>query len=205
MGHREAGRPRIYSDEAIFAAVDRILCQEGYPHLTLEAIALDVGCTRQALVRRFGSKHALLLAYLDAKVDRIADDYAERHAPSASPLNALYARFALPPDLPVATSIAMGARELAFVLAGSGDPIYAERFAALNRMQMQVIAGLLQAAIDEGELKPIDTALVARILYDTWAGEIITWCVDPTIDFAPAFADSLELVLGPHRLADNPL
>jgi AcrR family transcriptional regulator len=53
----EIGRPRIFTDEAIYLATTRAIARWGYARITLDEIASDLGCTRQALARRFGSKH----------------------------------------------------------------------------------------------------------------------------------------------------
>ena len=89
---RDVGRPRVFSDDAIFRATNALIERTGYDSLTLEAIATEVGCTRQALVRRFGSKQALLLAFLDRLLVVRAADYRIVETDAPSPLAALRAR-----------------------------------------------------------------------------------------------------------------
>lgn len=199
---RAAGRPRVYSDETIFAAVDEVLRIEGYVALTLEAIALRVGCTRQALVRRFGSKETLLLSFLDAIVAMESAQLSHMGRTADSPLAALYDRFALLPENQSGMSAdPRGQAELmAFLLTASGDAEFAARIAALNRMTIQAVAWLLQSAIDRGELAPIDTQLVARILYNLLLGAIADWCVDPATDVPATLTRGFDLIIGPYRL-----
>ena len=56
-------RPRKAEDADVFAAVVRIMKRVGPAELTLRAIAAEAGVTAAALVQRFGSKRALLLAH----------------------------------------------------------------------------------------------------------------------------------------------
>ena len=55
-------RPRRISDEEIFAATMRAMSRLPPSELTLAAIGGEAGVTAGALVQRFGSKRALILA-----------------------------------------------------------------------------------------------------------------------------------------------
>ena len=55
-------RPRQASDEAILAAAFRAIARLGPAKLTLADVAAEAGLSAAALVQRFGSKRALLLA-----------------------------------------------------------------------------------------------------------------------------------------------
>lgn len=198
---REVGRPRVFSEDAIFSAADLVLRRDGYPGLTLEAIANEVGCTRQALVRRFGSKRSLVLRYLESMVGRVSSQYEAEMEASDSPLDLLRARLARPwaqRFLPT-TDHRSQANILAFVLTLSLDPELAVRFAALNGVAMESIESLLQAAIDRGEARGIDPNQQARVLYDVWIGETVLWCLAPDIDLADRMSRAFDLIVGPHR------
>src|SRR5687767_10768486 len=95
---REIGRPRVFSDDDVFAATARAVARLGYASLTVEAVAAEVGCTGPALIRRFGSKRGLLRAYLErANAVSLARFRRVRQA-HASPLEALRARFRIPTE-----------------------------------------------------------------------------------------------------------
>lgn len=56
-------RPRTVSDEEILAAARTIIRRHG-PAAPVEAIAAEVGVSQQAVLKRFGTKDALLIAVL---------------------------------------------------------------------------------------------------------------------------------------------
>ena len=56
-------RRRKAEDDEVFAALVRVMLRCGPAELTLAAIAAEAGVTASALVQRFGSKRALLLAH----------------------------------------------------------------------------------------------------------------------------------------------
>jgi AcrR family transcriptional regulator len=56
-------RPRQVSDEDILGAVRAAVVEQG-PHVSLDVVAERLGVTGPALLRRFGSRHDLLLAAL---------------------------------------------------------------------------------------------------------------------------------------------
>src|SRR5438067_3576429 len=84
-------RPRKVSDEDVFAATMRAMSRLGPGELTLAKIAAEAGVTAGALVQRFGSKRALLLA-LSQQAATGADDFIrELLRKHTSPLAALRA------------------------------------------------------------------------------------------------------------------
>ena len=82
---REVGRPRSFEDDAIFAATARVIARVGHDGLTLAAIAEEVGCSAPALVQRFGSKRALVRAYIEWSIDNIQQRWDKVSAPELSP------------------------------------------------------------------------------------------------------------------------
>src|ERR1051326_3145493 len=56
-------RRRKAEDTDVFAALVRVMLRRGPAELTLREIAKEAGVTASALVQRFGSKHAMLLAH----------------------------------------------------------------------------------------------------------------------------------------------
>ena len=199
---REIGRPRVFSDEAIFQATRLVLRRGGYSELTLEAIAKEVGCTRQALVRRFGSKQALILAYLDSLLTSMAENYTIVITDPQSPLSALRARFVAPADerLEIDEDRGMQANVLAFMLTSSGDPQFSARFEALNQIFLDEMERIIRAAIDQDELRGVDAAAVARTLFSASLGETVRWASTPGDDtLVSRLAEIFDLVTTPYR------
>src|SRR2546422_11416815 len=63
MSSAMSPRPRKAEDVDVFAAVVRVMLRRGPAQLTLREIAAEAGVTAGALVQRFGSKRAMLLAH----------------------------------------------------------------------------------------------------------------------------------------------
>lgn len=202
-GLREVGRPRLYSDEAIFAAVHLVIRRDGYHELTLESVALEVGCTRQALVRRFGSKRRMLLAALDATAAKISSDYSHIRKSWNSPLAALRARMVLPPHSrpEETTDIHHQANLMAFVVSSSADPEFSRRFIALQQVARAEVEKLLHAAVEQGELAPVDIETLADALLAATAGETVLVTADSSLDHAAMMATTFEEIIGPYRRA----
>jgi AcrR family transcriptional regulator len=83
------GRPRLISDEQILAATRKAVLREG-PGVSLDVVASELHVTQPALLKRFGSRRALVLAAL-------------RPAPTPPWLEAVQA---LPDDRPLCDQLA---------------------------------------------------------------------------------------------------
>jgi len=103
-------RPRKAENADVFAALVRVMHRRGPAELTLREIASEAGVTAGALVQRFGSKRAMLLAharYAAAMGDTGVTVPVRR---TASPLEALrsvtemYAQLAVSPRAAVRNS-----------------------------------------------------------------------------------------------------
>lgn len=200
LPRRDAGRPRVYSDDAIFAATDLVLLRDGYQMLTLEAISTEVGCTRQALVRRFGSKRYLIVQYLETMVERVAA-LNERELDSGDPpLELLRSRLSRPWAQRHITTIdfRQQANVLAFNLMLSHSSDVYTQFEELHRIARLGIETLLQAALERGDLQGIDPSVTAHVLYDAWIGATINWCLDPTTERMDRIGRTYGIIIGPH-------
>jgi AcrR family transcriptional regulator len=168
--------------------------------LTLAAVAAEVGCTRQALVRRFGSKHALVRAYLGWTVAATSDGYREIRAAHASPLAALRARFLLPvEDRPheVADPVGHG-NILAFFVGARDDPDYRALLAQLMSVYQAEVARLVAEAQQAGELAAGDPAVIAHVLIAATTGELLLWSADPTGTAVDRIARVFDAVIAPY-------
>lgn len=201
--HRDVGRPRVFSDEAIFRATGRILQRGGYSNVTLEAIAKEVGCTRQALVRRYGSKQALILAYLDFSLTQATANYVIDTSDAVSPLTALRARFVAPPAerMEIHEDRSVQANALSFMLISSSDPEISARFAALHQVYLDEMERLIRAALDRGELIGLDPAALTHTLFSASLGETVRWASTPGDDaLVTRLAEIFDLVITPYRV-----
>src|SRR5215471_16547195 len=106
-------RRRKAEDADVFAALVRVMHHRGPAELTLREIAAEAGVTAGALVQRFGSKRAMLLAHARYAA-ATGDTGVARPGPrTSSPLDALRAVTAL--YAPLAASPRAALRNLAYL------------------------------------------------------------------------------------------
>lgn len=198
---REPGRPRTFSDEDAFLATANALARLGYGRLTLEAVADQIGCTRQALVRRFGSKHALVLAYLGWVNEAAAERYRAARRVHPSPLAALRARFLLPvAERPYEVADPVGQGNIvAFFVGSRDDPEFRPLLARLMEIYHAEVTGLLIAAGDAGDLALPDPAALAHTLIAATTGELVLWAANPDGTAVERIARVFDAVVAPYR------
>jgi AcrR family transcriptional regulator len=199
---RDVGRPRIFTNQDVFLATAHALARLGYGRLTLAAVASEVGCTRQALVRRFGSKHALVRAYLEWVVAEAAKRYRTIRASHASPLAALRARFLMPiEERPYEIAEPVGqANILAFFVGARDDPEFRALLARLNRIYAEEVTRLLVEAQQAGEIGAGDPTEISHVLIAATTGTILLWAADPDGAVVDRMARVFDAVVGPYRL-----
>lgn len=205
---REVGRPRIFSDEAFFAATGLAIREQGHTEFTLESIALEVGCTRQAILRRFGSKQGLLLAYLERTQRAIAENYRIDDTGDASPVEALRTRFMAEPDIrmEINEDQATQSRVLAFMLTASSDPKISPQFEAIHQTYLAEIERVLAAAIARGEIREVEPVMLARTLYSATIGETVLWASTPeTRSHAARLGTIFDAIVNPYRVSASGL
>lgn len=61
-------RPRLVSDDEVFAAFDAAIAEHGPNGVTLALVAHRLGVTAPALMRRFGSKQGLFAAFMQQQL-----------------------------------------------------------------------------------------------------------------------------------------
>lgn len=190
-------RPRKATDEDIFAATYRAMSRLGPAELTLAEIAAEAGVTAGAIVQRFGSKRALLLA-ISAGVASAAGDLIRRlREANNSPLAAIRAYADCMAGL--ASSPAAVARNLAYLQNDLADPDFRKHLLAQSRATREGLADLIAAAITEGELAPdTEAPRLARTLETMVGGSLFTWA---TYREGPAeqwLREDMEAVLAPY-------
>jgi AcrR family transcriptional regulator len=197
----QGGRPRSFSDDAVFRATGRVLARLGHSRLTLPAVAAELGCTRQTLIHRFGTKRDLQLAYAAWASDRIATRFRTVRAQHASPLAALRARFMVPAqeDLAELTEPAGYAHFVGFLVEAQYDEGFRENFVHPFRRWEAEVATLIEEARTAGELIDGDPAEVAHQLFVAAMGASLVWAADPHGSIIDELLRAFEMTIAPYR------
>jgi len=194
-----AGRPRTVSDEHLINATIRVMSRLGPVKLTLAAIAKEAGVTAATLVQRFGSKRALMLK-LSADAATFADACFDmvRAAHPDSPLDAVFAagtamtqHMGTPEEL---------ANSLAFLQIDISDPDFHKHTLEMSKKHLAGYRALLKEAIAAGELKPHDTARMARAINAMSGGSLIAWAILREGTAEKWVRRDLETLLAPYRM-----
>lgn len=192
-------RPRQASDEEILAAAFRAIARLGPARLTLADVAAEAGISPAALVQRFGSKRALLLAAsADAAggADFIFPALRARHR---SPLAALLA-------LAECMEVMGGGAEqvantLAFLRGDVADPDFRRHAREAARGMRAGIAALLADAVAAGELVGCQPRRLAAALQAALDGSVLAWAVEGEGELADWVRRDLRTLLAPCRPA----
>ena len=198
------GRPRTVSDEEILAATARAISRVGPDRLTLAAVAAEANLAAATLVQRFGSKRGLLLAFSGRASGEPAARFAAARARHASPLAAVRAGL-----VGMASGIGTPeelANHLAFLHLELIDPEFHRHTLGHANAMLEQIRALLAAAVDSGELAPCDLTQLARSVYITYNGALVSWAILRKGTLTRWLARELDLLLAPHRAPlENPL
>lgn len=84
-------RPRLVSDEEVFAAFDSAIAEHGPNGVTLALVAQRLGVTAPALMRRFGSKQGLFEAFMQQQLAAQPETLQSMLALHTDPLDAVLA------------------------------------------------------------------------------------------------------------------
>jgi AcrR family transcriptional regulator len=190
-------RPRRSSDAEILMAAFRAIARLGPHRVTLADVAHEAGLTAGALVQRFGSKRALLLAAADdaAKGDAyIFPALRRQHRSPRAALLGLGNCMSMMGETPEQV-----AHSLAFLHMDLTDPDF--RAHALRRSQgMQAgLRLLVDDAIAAGELVRCDTRGLARALEATLTGSMLAWTFSRQGTLANWLRRDLRTVIAPYE------
>jgi len=182
----------------VFAALVRVMERVGPAELTLRAIAAEAGVTAAALVQRFGSKRALLLAH--ARHAAATGDIGlgvPTDVRTTSPLRAIraavtvYARLAQSPKAAV--------RNLAYLHNDLADPALRRHLLRATRATRQRYERLLAAAVAAGELRAgTDVRALARMLEVTLGGSFLAWALHRHGSADEWLRQDLDTLLAPY-------
>jgi AcrR family transcriptional regulator len=191
-------RPRKAEDADVFAALVRIMRRVGPAELTLRAIAAESGVTAAALVQRFGSKRALLLAH--ARYAAATGDVGvEVPDPDrfSSPLDALRAMTTAYAQL--ATSSRAAVRNLAYLQNDLADPALRRHLLRLSLSARAHYQQLVTEAVAVGALRA-DTKIptLARLIEVTLRGSLLAWMLYREGTAADYLREDLDAMLRPY-------
>lgn len=191
-------RPRQTSDEAILMATMRVMQRRSPVDLTLADVAREAGVVPATLIQRFGTKRGLLLAACRTAPGGIPEQFSAARAKYGSLLKTLielYAEGSASASTPEAV-----ANGLAYLQIDLIDP----EFHAITLAQFTVIRDqtrkLLDDAVAANELKPCDTAALARLVQQVHGGAMLDWAVYRKGSLAAWLRRSLEGLLAPYRV-----
>lgn len=191
-------RPRKASDEAVFAAAQRVMMRVSPAQLTLAKIAEEAGVTAGALVQRFGSRRGLMLALM-AEFSGGADAlFAQLRAEHPSPLGAL--RGYAERQARMAESPATLAHHLSYLQMDLTDPDFRAHFRRHAEDTRAHLHRLLADAVAAGELRPeTDVDTLTRAVQAVLSGSLFVWAVQPEHSAAEWVRGDLDAVLRPYR------
>jgi AcrR family transcriptional regulator len=190
-------RPRQASDEDILMAAFRAIARLGPARMTLADVAKDAGVSPAALVQRFGSKRALLLA---AAADAAGGDQyifpglRARHRRPVDALLGLAGCMTVMGTTPEAI-----ANNLTFFQVDVKDDEFHRHALASSRRMRDGIRALVRDAIAAGELTRTDAGKLASAIHATINGSLLNWAVSRQGSLVAFVRRDLETVLAPYR------
>ena len=194
-----AARPRTVSDDDLIDATIRLMSKLGPVKLTLAAVAAEAGVTAATLVQRFGSKRALMLTIAGRAAASGDDCFAMmRKAHPSSPLAALMAAGSAMAQM-AATPEEL-ANSLAFLQIDITDPEFHRHTLEMSKKNVAGYRALLKDAVAAGELKPHDTARLARAVNAIAGGSVINWAIFREGSAEKWVRRDLDTLLAPYRI-----
>jgi AcrR family transcriptional regulator len=189
-------RRRKAEDADVFAALVRVMGRHGPAELTLRAIAAEAGVTAGALVQRFGSKRAMLLAHARyaAATGDIGVTVPQR---SSSPLKALRSVIAVHAHLAASPRDAL--RNLAYLQNDLTDPVLRRHLLRMSRAARVHYEKLVADAVAAGDLRADTNArALARSIEVTLGGSYLAWTLYREGSAAEWLREDLEATLRPY-------
>jgi AcrR family transcriptional regulator len=191
-------RPRQASDEDLLMATFRAIASRGPVALTLADVAREAGVSAPAVLQRFGSKRALLLAAAaDAATgsDYIFPGLRARYASPRAALLGLSECMAVMGTTPQAV-----ANTLAFLHLDLTDVEFHRHAVAGSKAMHRELKALVAEAVTAGELRRCDPGRVAWALQAAMNGSLLNWAVHRQGALVAWIRRDLETVLGPYTV-----
>jgi len=192
-------RRRKAEDAEVFAALVRVMHRRGPAELTLRAIAAEAGITAGALVQRFGSKRAMLLAHARHAAATGNTGVSVPQVKTSSPLEQLRSVTTMYAELAASPRAAI--RNLAYLLNDLADPALRRHLLRLSRRARVWYEQLLADAIAAGELRSdTDAAALARSIEVTLRGSVLNWTLYREGPAGEWLRTDLDATLRPHLM-----
>jgi AcrR family transcriptional regulator len=190
-------RRRKAEDADVFAALVRVMQRRGPAELTLRAIATEAGVTAGALVQRFGSKRALLLAHARYAAATLDVGVPTPRPRTSSPLDAL--RLVTAVHAQLASTPRAALRNLAYLHQDIADPVRRSYLLRLSRAARAHYVTLAADAVAAGQLRAdTDVQSLARAIEITLNGSFLAWTLYREGSAADWLHTDLETVLRPY-------
>ena len=195
-------RPRETSDAEILAAAARVMKSRSPIELTLTDVAKEAGVVPATIIQRFGTKRELLLANCKVWTADVAGQFAAARAKYDSPLKTLIELLVVSSGF-AATPESM-ANFLAYLQIDLSDPEFRVVLLTQFVTTRDEMKKLLDDAVTARELKPCDTAELARLAQQVNNGAMVDWAVYRKGSLAAWIRRSLDALLRPYRHSRNP-
>lgn len=190
-------RRRKAEDADVFAALVRVMLRRGPAELTLREIAREAGITAGALVQRFGSKRAMLLAHARYAAATGDSGLPVSEPRKSSPLGTLRTAAAMYASL--ADSPRAAVRNLAYLLNDLSDPALRRHLLRMSRTARVWYEQMLTDAIAAGEVRDAtDVRPLARLIEATLRGSFLGWALYREGSAVDWLREDLDAVLGPY-------
>src|SRR5688572_4636132 len=196
-------RPRLASDQEILMAAFRAIAQLGPARMTLADVATEAGVSPAAIMQRFGSKRALLLATAADAAGGGQYIFPGLRARHRRPVDALLGLAECLTTLMGATPEAIANNLVFFQVDLKDDEFHRHALAASVGMRAGIKA-LIRDAVAARELIRCDAGRLAAALHATMNGSILNWAIHRKGSLAAFVRRDLKTVLAPYRSVASP-
>jgi AcrR family transcriptional regulator len=190
-------RPQKASDDEVFEAAQRAMERLAPSALTLADIAAEAGITAGALVHRFGSKRALLLALANrfgGSAKEVMDGLRAQHGSPLAVVRAYAECMALLAKSPDAL-----ARNLAYLQMDLLDADFRKPLLKSAKATRKELEALIREAVGAGELhKRTDAGSLALSIETVVSGALLTWAVHREGPAAAWMRARVDAILAPY-------
>ena len=197
---RKVGRPIVIQDEEIFQAVYRVLTEHGPARITLAAVASEVGSSGPALIKRFGSRRGLMLAFSTWAVERSRSAF--RDTPRVgSPLGQLKESL-IDPKGHVNNKVADirdYSNVVQFYFGEAQDAEIRELWGEWTDAYEQETIRLLREAVAAGELRmDSNPEHLGHALHTAVTGMVVLWFGHPERSSRERLEEVFDTIITPH-------
>ena len=195
-----AGEPAD-TRERIMQATFETIQERGFAGLSIQQIADRAGLSKSSVYHFYENKDELLLAFLDAMLDRFGVPLGVIDAP---PRDALWAHLdfalagletgSLPPIDDGNVDLGSGRPYVELRSQGTYDEAYRDRFTEMDGTLRDRLATIIERGIDSGEFRDVDAARTAEFLLTVMLGGLFRRATSDGVD-TDVVREELEIIL----------